>query len=248
MREGFPLLFWLQAPLVAILYLLQTDVARLAFNQRLLIIMAGFGVLALALLLPRLRAAVPGAGPALGMAGVLASALAVAQLAGYGLPSYQFRAAVLERRLGLDTSPYRYHAQATGDLPGQSATWDLLDYLTLEGPGWEVYLAAPWPVYWTTPAYGTRIQNRLWNFRVAPGSDPDALVYHFGQSPGWELFYPGRRITPDQARIDPRYELVSRTAASQLWVLRERLADPAIRARLAEFQRRRAAGGNGALP
>jgi hypothetical protein len=219
-------------------YLFQTDISRLVFNQRLIIALIGFGLLALGVLLSELRARVPGAIAGVRGFGVLACVLATAHLASSALPSFQIRDAVLDRARHRETSPYRYHSQASGDLPTQSVAWDALDFLTLPGPGWDVYLSAPWSVFTAAPAYGTRLQNRVWNFQARPGREPDALVFHFGLSPGWEQWYLGRPITAEQARSDPRYELVRHVPSTQLWVRRQRLAEPATRARLIEFYRR----------
>jgi hypothetical protein len=145
---------------------------------------------------------------------------------------------VADELQGLETSPYRYHRQSGGDLPTQSVAWDPLDFLTLEGPGWDIYMAAPWTVFSTAPAYGSRLQNRVWNFREHPGVEPDAMVFHFGIGAGWQLWYLGRPISPQQVSQDPRYELVSQVRSTQLWVRRVRLQEPRTHARLAEFYRR----------
>jgi hypothetical protein len=237
-RDLFPMLFWGQAPLIAALYLFQTDVARLAFNQRLVIALSGFALLALGVVLPVLRAGVPGAAGAVRGFAVLASVLATVHLAGYTLPSFQIRDAVMDRLRDRGTSPYRYHRQAAGDLPTQSVAWDALDFLTLPDEGWHVYLSAPWNVFFVTPAYGTRVQNRVWNFQSRPGLEPDAIVFHFPLTPGWEQWYLGRPITPDQTRANPRWELIAQVPSTQLWVRRDQLAKPDVRARLLEFYRR----------
>lgn len=235
--DWLPLLFWSAVPFVAATFLQQTDVTRLPYNMRLVIVLVPLGLLALALLLPRLRADVPGAAPAVKAVCVLTAAVQLAGLAGNRFPTFDVRQALADYAAGTRTTAQRYYRDAHGDLPALAAAYEPLDWLTLDGPGWDVYMAADWRVFITAPLYGSRLQNRVWNLRPEPRGAPDALVYHAGAG-GWrDLFYLGGTITPAEVRDDPRYELFARRQATELWVASARLAEPATRERHARWCR-----------
>jgi hypothetical protein len=239
-RDWFPILFWGQAPFLALVFLFQVDVARLPYNMRLVIVLVPFGLLALGLALQALRDELPGAAVAVRAACVAAAALAVVHLAAVRLPGFDFSAALAERARNEETSSLRYLRHAPGDLASLSTAFDPLDYLTAGGPGWDVYMAADWHVFYTAPVFGSRIQNRVWNFLPKTRGDPDALLFHTGfAGRGERLYYVQGRITPADAASDARYELVSEHPPTRLWVARARLDEPATRARLVEYYRRR---------
>jgi hypothetical protein len=248
--ELFPLLFWGQALLVLAMFLAQIDVSRLQYNMRLLIVLVPFGLLALGLARRRLAAELPAVAAAIPALAASAAVLALVQLAGYSLPALAFTEPLADRSRGRVTSDYRYYPAARKDMASLATAWDPLDYLTRDGPGWNVYMAADWDVFYLTPLYGSRLQNRFWNFLYEAPPEPDALIFHAGFEGGSEqLFYTNedRRITPQQVARNPRYELVTISPPTEFWVRRDLLAAPATRARLTEFYRRRYAGDIGAL-
>jgi hypothetical protein len=238
-----PLLFWSIAPLILLLFLVQIDAARLPYNMRLLLVLVPMGLLALALMLEQMRGPLPGAVVMIKTVCVAGAALALAHLAGARFPTFDLSAAIADRRAGTLTTEQRYWRGAQGDMSSLASAFEPLDYLTRDGAGWDVYMAADWDVFMTAPLFGSRIQNRVWNFRPVPRPSPDALVFHTGFSGGVNrLYYVRGRITPADARRDARYELLVRAPPTELWVSRERLDEPAVRERLAEFYRRRHAG------
>jgi hypothetical protein len=138
------------------------------------------GLLALAVLLGHLRGAVPCAAGS-----IRASAWPVRHSRCGSCGARRCRrsmstAALADRRSGTATTDYRYYRTANGDLPALAAAFEPLDYLTRDGPGWDVYMAADWNVFVTAPLFGSRIQNRVWNFLPAPATPPDALLFHTG--------------------------------------------------------------------
>lgn len=242
-RDVLAALLWGQALLVLFTFLVQTDVSRVRFNIRLVLVVVGLALVALALLLRELRDDASWTAGALRGAGVLASLLAVVQLGATTLPPLQVRDAVAERAAGVATSPFIHYRQSGPDMAQLAPALAAVDYLTRDAGGWQVALAAEWRVFNTAPLFGTRLQNRVWNFATNPPGPPDALIF---QQPafGGELFYPwpDRRITPDDVRRDPRYARVPLPTDAELWVLRERLAAAGMEARLAEFRARLAGG------
>jgi hypothetical protein len=239
-RDWFPLLFWSQVPLVLLLYLAQTDVTRIAFTMRLALVLVPLGLLALALALDHLGREWPAGAIAVRATCVAGAALSVMQLDATRLPGFAVTAAVEDRRAGTTTTPQRYYAASAGDLPSLATVFEPLDYISPDGPGWTVYMAADWTTFVTAPLFGSRLQNVVWNFLDEPAADPDAAVFHPGFSgQAWRMFYVGRRITPAAMAGDDRYLLLTRSGPTELWVRAERLADPAVRARLMAYYERR---------
>lgn len=247
--ELFPLLFWGQGLLVLGMFLVQIDVSRLQYNMRLLIVLVPLALLALGLARRRLEAEWPALAAGISAAATAASVLAVLQLAGYSLPAFAVDRPLDDRSRGRLTSDYRYYPASRQDMASLATAWDPLDYLTRDGPGWNVYMAADWDVFYLTPLLGSRLQNRFWNFLYDAPPEPDAFIYHTGFEGGVEqLFYTDeRRITPQQVARDGRYELVTVSPPTEFWVRRELLAAAPNRARLTEFYRRRYADDLAAL-
>ncbi len=239
-REVLPAFLWVTAVAVFAVFLQQTDLTRLPFNMRLALVVPALGLVAFALALARLRADWPGAAAGLRAVVVGASAVAVLHLAGVRIPTVDIAPAAEDRRAGTATTPQRYYREAHGDLPSLATAFEPLDWLTLEGSGWSVYMAADWRVFMTAPLYGTRLQNRVWNFAPEPRGAPDALVFHTGFGGGADnLWYVRGRITPADAVGGPGWELVTRAPSTELWIAAARLAEPATRARLATWYERR---------
>jgi hypothetical protein len=234
-RSGrlFPILFWGQALVGgAALLLVPSDVTDLTARYTLFVV--GLGLVALGIVLRPLAAQLPYSGSILRGFCVAASLLAVVHVAGYRWPSYQIKTAVEDWRAGRYTSEYTYLQQAGWDLPSLSHAWAPLDFLTSPGPGWSVYMACGYSVFWTAPSFGSRLQNRIWNFDAAPAAEPDAFIFHHDRR-GRPLYYVGRKITPEDVEAAGRYELVTQTPYTQLWVQRELLSQPEVSARLADY-------------
>jgi hypothetical protein len=231
-RQLFPLLFWGQV-LVGGLEFLIVPSETLDLTARYVLFVVGLGLVALGIVLPRL-VALPGSSSALRAFSIAASALVVVHLAGYEWPSYRIRPAVDDWIEGRQTSEYKYLRQAGWDLPSLSQAWEPLDYLTRTGGGWSIAMAAGYSVFWTAPTFGSRLQNRIWNFEKDPASWPDAFVFHQDRR-GRPLHYVGRRITPEEVEADGRYALVAQTPHTQLWVSRSRLGEPEVGQRLAAY-------------
>jgi hypothetical protein len=235
-RDYFPALFWGQVPLTFLVYFVQIQTQRLEFNQRLILVVVAFGLLALGIVLVRLRKAYPGSAPVLRSSGVLAAVLAVVHLAGYGWPSYRITEPVADRSGGTLTSDYKYLRQAPGELSLLAAAWEPLDFLTRDGDGWAVYFAAPWTLSWTTPLFGSRIQNTVWGFQAEPHAPPDAYIFH--RADEFEPFYLGERITPRQVWADHDFEIVTQTPTTQFWASSRLLRLPETRVRLVAWYER----------
>lgn len=233
-RNFFAVCFWGQAWITFLVFFSQVHYARLIYNQRYIIVVAGFALLAFGAVLPKLRAELPHAVVFLKSFCVFASILAVMHMASYSLPDYQIKPAIMDRVDGTRTSDYKYYRTPTVGLSNLSTSWAPLDFLTRSGPGWDVYFAARWDLFSTAPLFGSRIQNRVWNFLAEPPSDPDAFIF-FPGGPTEQPFYVGRRITPDQVMIDGRYELVTVGALTEFWAKTELLSQTDTRKKQIEY-------------
>lgn len=236
-REFFLLFFWGQVLLIFLFFFYQGWVPGLETNQRYVLVGVGFGLLALGQVLQILRRELPGSVSVIRSLSIAAAVLAVVHMAGYPAPTYQIRQAVEDLAEERRTSEYKYFEQSPWDLPSLSRTWAPLDYLTRSGPGWDVYVAMRWDVFWLAPTFGSRLQNRIWNLRPGFTEPPDAIVFHFG-APGKGLFYLNEQILPEQVQSGGEYELVTQTPFTQLWVHHDRLGEPGTREKLAEYYRR----------
>jgi hypothetical protein len=232
-KDCFPLFFWGQI-LVGFYSVFLTINKDFEFNQRYVLFVVGFGLLAVGNLFQNLRGNLPFTVPILKLFCVGSSFLAVMHLASYGWPSYQIKPAVEDWLANQQTSEYKYYRQSPWDLPSLSMAWEPLDYLTREGDGWNVYMAATHGVFWVTPTYGSHLQNKIWNFEENPQQDPDAYIFHY-DSRSMELFYLGKKITPAEVLNDKRYELVTQTPFTTFWVKRQLLDHPSMAARLADY-------------
>lgn len=235
--DWLPLLFWAYVPVAFLIYFFQVKSARLIYNQRYILAVVPLGLLALGLALDWLRSRDRVAARWVRGVAVAASCGAVVQLAAYDWPGFRISAAVADRLRGEHTSEYRYLRQAPWGLTALSTAWDPLDFLTRQGPGWTVFIATDWSVFWTSPTFGSRLQNRVWNFESMPPPKPDAVIYY--RREGRALFYIDAVITPEAVAASGDYGLVTVAPGTEFWVLNELLGDPATRARLMEFYRRR---------
>jgi hypothetical protein len=235
-RDFFPLLFWGQV-LVGFYSLFLTGISDFQYNQRYILFVVGFGLLALGIYFQRLKTELPCSVPIIKLFCVGASLLAMIHLASYGWPSYQIKMPVEDWMKDQQTSEYKYLRQSPWDLPSLSLAWEPLDYLTRSGEGWSVYMALGYSVFWVTPSYGSHIQNRIWNFEKIPTEDPDAFIFHYDRR-GGDLFYVGQRITPEEVQRDGRYLLVTQTRYTMFWVKRELLDRPEVSKRLADYYRK----------
>jgi hypothetical protein len=238
-RDWLPLFVWTQWLPVTFVFLVQTEVLRLRFNLRLQIFVVALGLVALAVWLTRLRTAAPFAGSALRSAGVAGAWLAVVGLANASLPTLQIGPAAMDRERGSVTTPFRYFRQVRGDMADLAPAFDLVDYLTRDGAGWTVYLSAEWRVFNTAPLYGSRLQNRVWNFQRGALVLPDAAIRQQPVPGGLSHdLWPEQRHTLSRIARDPAYESVPLPGTARLWIRRALLDAPGQRARLAAWRER----------
>ncbi len=87
-----------------------------------------------------------------------------------------------------------------------SFLWETLDYITLnDEKGLDCYFASSLLDY-IGPIYGTKFQNRIWNFKADKSKPPDALIFLIHDEE--KVKYYGSKITIDQTIEDNNYVLV----------------------------------------
>ncbi len=235
-KDFFPLFFWGQIGVV--FYSLSLlGLKDFQFNQRYILFVLGFGLIAIGILFQKFKKDLPFSVPILKLFCVGFSFLAVIHLASYGWPSYQIKGAVQDWVNDQQTSQYKYFRQSPWDLPSLSLAWEPLDYLTRSTDGWDVYMAATHGVFWVTPTFGSQIQNRIWNFEENPTKDPDAFIFHYDRRV-MKLFYLGKKITPDEILRDERYRLVTHATYTTFWVKGDLLKNPEVSSRLADYYKK----------
>lgn len=95
-----------------------------------------------------------------------------------------------------------------GYMPQLCYMWPIADYLGMNEPqGIVSYLASEIGYYWTSPLYGTHLQNRVWNIQKNPSRSPDVLFYQYSRTGG--IQYLGKKILLKDAFFDPQYVLVA---------------------------------------
>ena len=112
--------------------------------------------------------------------------------------------------------------------------WGLLDYLTLENPrGLSCYIAMQdRPL--TSPLYGSHLQNRIWNLYPDEALWPDAFIYSMDANGNMEYF--GPRITPDEVKKNPGYELIMKRKDLLFFMRKTFMQDPLKRWKLKHYR------------
>jgi hypothetical protein len=107
-------------------------------------------------------------------------------------------------------------------------SWSILDYLTIDDvKGLSCYVIYKDRFFWTSPIYGSRLQNRLWNVETDNHSAPDALLYYFHPQQGRFSKYSrktifDRWIIPLNAALkNRRYELVHHDGQIYLFIRKD---------------------------
>lgn len=221
---------------VGIFSLFLTPFADLALTPRYVLAIGGIAFVALALAIEEAAGSRTGAATGMRAAGVLGAALGLVVAAGSNRPLLDLSPVAAEtpqvRRLGeMHYLPYGLRA-----LGLMAEGWAPLDAMTRDGGGLIVYQATDFKIFWTSPTFGTDLQNRIWNFLDSNDrpADPDAFFFH---SPSREPLYLGKEIRRETVAADPRYELVASNGddVTTLYVLRARLAEKGRRQRLVDY-------------
>jgi len=230
------LLIWLQTiPMIAILLLVPEN--EFPFAPRFSVPAVAIGLLAFGELLSLITATRHRA--LLHLACTIFALHSVILLADAKSPTYRLDRVFSDRRHGIESSEFAYYQDSYAALGRWSHAWEPLDLLTRNArEGAACYIAAPKGLFLTAPLYGTRLQNRVWNFDPAPARSPDAFVYYQGGN--GEVSYLGSKVTLDEVVAHPGYLLVSQSPepGAFLFVNRSLLQDRRAHDDLAAFYQR----------
>ena len=137
---------------------------------------------------------------------VFFSILSISVLALSRQPVYRIDFALKDYFTGKPVSEFKYYQQSTWYLPHMRYLAEPLDFLTMDSPpGLDCYIASAPEPFWLTNIYGSRLQNRVWNFSSS-AHPPDVLAFQRADKPT-EYLYLKKKITPTDAFSDPNYVL-----------------------------------------
>ncbi|HOW35363.1 MAG TPA: hypothetical protein PL155_02985 [Candidatus Omnitrophota bacterium] len=164
---------------------------------------------------------------------LMGAVLSVMLLSVSVLPNYRLAPVIKDRRQGRVLSEFKYYKNSCWFLPTMRFVAEPLDWLTQTGPGLSCYLAADFSSYWVTNIYGTRFQNRVWNFEKHPTQGPDVYIYQIFENE--EIKYIGKKIELPEVVSDPQFILITQTPVSYLFIRESSLNQGDRRERLLRY-------------
>lgn len=90
--------------------------------------------------------------------------------------------------------------------------WAVIDYLTVNTPkGLSIYVGSKYNPYVTNAyAYGTKLQNRIWNFQQDKSHPPDAFLFvGLINNRRSSKDYCASSITPEEILVNPEYQHIN---------------------------------------
>jgi len=148
------------------------------------------------------------------------------------LPSYAIQFPLKDIQNKTYTTETKY-LKLSGSMAFVWKALEALDFLTINrSNGLNSYLAISGELYWTSPIYGTNLQNKIWNFQSNPSSKPDALIYCFSRF--GDIGYLGKIISVRDVLRDTDYQLVIGQMNTFLFI-KKSFFDDTQKQRLADF-------------
>jgi len=210
--------------------------ADLSVYARLVLVAAAPVFIGFAALVDDARRTLPGAATALRGLAVGSASVCILVLAAARWPLMNLAPLAADGLTRTQVSEFRFLSRAPWDLRFMSAAWVPLDTITRGGAGLLVYQATDWPVFWTSPTFGSELQNRVWNFSGDANLQPQAFLFH-----SWtgNPAYVGREIRREVVAANPRVRLIASGLGdvTTLYVSEEALAEMGRGRRLAEYYR-----------
>ena len=149
------------------------------------------------------------------------------------LPNYRIGWAVDDIVHHAQTSPYKYLQQSGYVLPWMRNMAEPLDVLTRDGFGLDVDVISDPLNYWVADFYGSRLQNRIWNFLSQPSARPGAIVIQ--SLSAQPLLYIGPVLSIQKIFSGHEYVVISKTKFNCLLLSRQVLDNPVIKQRLLHY-------------
>jgi hypothetical protein len=141
------------------------------------------------------------------------SFLSTFQIARANLPSYSVDIPIYDIINNNSYSNMRYLRLAS---TSAAFLWETLDYITLNyQQGLDCYYAASLLKY-IGPTYGSRLQNRVWNFKEDKSKIPDAFLFLIHDEK--KIKYYGKKITIDEVLNNKEYKLIDIAEKAYLYL------------------------------
>jgi len=151
------------------------------------------------------------------------SFLSTFQIARANLPSYSVDIPIYDIINNNNYSNMRYLRLAS---TSAAFLWETLDYITLnDQKGLDCYYAASLLNY-VGPIYGSKLQNRIWNFKEDKSKRPDAFIFLIHDEK--KIKYYGRKITLDQVLSNNEYKLIDIADKAYLYLHKDFLEKNSI--------------------
>ena len=141
------------------------------------------------------------------------SFMSLFQVAKSRIPSYSVDIPVYDLMAKKHYSQFRYLRLASSSM---AFLYETLDFITLNHPqGLDVYFANSILDY-SAPVYGSRLQNRVWNFKQDKSNPPDAFMLLLDDSKQTRFY--GQKITVDELTRDDKYQIIDLAQGTYLFV------------------------------
>jgi len=141
------------------------------------------------------------------------SFMSLFQVARSRIPSYSVDIPIYDLIGKKQYSEFRYLRLASSSM---AFLYESLDFITLNHPqGLDVYFANSILDY-AAPVYGSRLQNRVWNFKKDKSKPPDALLILLDDDKQTRFY--GRMITVDELTINEKYQIIDLAQDTYLFI------------------------------
>lgn len=215
-------IFILLQLLTGFLFLFLVPSFKFHRSPRLTIFMIGIGILAVGKLIEEFESQKIYKNTIL-LSCCVFSFLSTFQLARAKLPSYAIDIPIYDILSKKDYSQMRYLRFASSS---SSFLWETLDYITLNyRKGLDCYFASSVLDY-AGPIYGSRLQNRVWNFKEDKSKMPDAFIFLIHDEEN--VKYYGKKITIDEVLNNNNYKLIDLAEKAYLYLHKDFLEKNSI--------------------
>ncbi|MFH1360240.1 MAG: hypothetical protein ABIJ41_04285, partial [Candidatus Omnitrophota bacterium] len=131
-------------------------------------------------------------------------------------PIYRLDYALEDRLQGKFSSGYKYLRHGTWYLGYLALFWEIVDTLTLaNASGLNCFISSSWQPFWVTPFYGSRLQNKIWNFQENPPGKPDICFFSYLEKGKMSI---GKALTLEEVALDPDYQLIAHRLGCYLFI------------------------------
>ncbi|NIP37760.1 MAG: hypothetical protein GWM89_01600 [Candidatus Dadabacteria bacterium] len=213
------IIIWSQL-LIGIAIIILIPVDRIKFQARYFLFVIGIGSLAIGSIISHFRYKTYQIG--IIILCCVSALFSLTQLAISQLPSYSIDIPIKDKINKADYAKLRY-IRLSSSMNSMGFLWETLDFTTRHHEkGLNVYFAMSYYPF-AASFYGSKLQNRVWNFDRNNENMPDAFLF-FESAPS-RIKYIKRKFTSAQLMSNHDYELVDRSGYSYFFLNKKFLAD-----------------------